>query len=103
MMHMPRASLVVDAGELKGKDFIPSHVMAMSGIQSTDYEIIDLDLTQALDYLERSTNSLPSGKAQGWYLVTYDSTVLGWVKSTQQGLKNHYPMNWRLRDRKVKS
>ena len=103
MMHLPRASLVVDAGELKGKDFIPSHAMAMSDIQSTDYEIIDLDLTQALDYLERSTNSLPSGKAQGWYLVRYDSTLLGWVKSTQQGLKNHYPMNWRLRDRKVKS
>jgi NOL1/NOP2/fmu family ribosome biogenesis protein len=103
VMHLPRASLVVDAGELKGKDFIPSHVMAMAGIQSSDYEIIDLDLTHALDYLERATNTLPAVKAPGWYLVRYETTILGWVKNTQQGWKNHFPMNWRLRDRKGRS
>jgi len=103
VMHLPRASLVVDAGELKGKDFVPSHTMAMACIQSNDYEIIDLDLTHALDYLERSTNSLPPVTTPGWYLVRYDATILGWLKSTQQGWKNHYPMNWRLRNRKVSS
>lgn len=102
-MHLPRASLVVDAGEMKGKDFIPSHVMAMAGIQSSEYEIIDLDLTHSLDYLERSTNTLPAVTNPGWYMVRYDTTILGWVKNTQQGWKNHYPMNWRLRDRKGRS
>ena len=102
MMYLPRASLVVDAGELKGKDFIPSHAMSMARIQSSGYESIDLDLTHALDYLERSTNTLPTVKTPGWYLVRYDTTILGWVKSTQQGWKNHFPMNWRLRDRNIK-
>ncbi len=103
VMHLPRASLVVDAGEMKGKDFIPSHVMAMAEIQSSEYEIIDLDLTHSLDYLERSTNTLPAVTNPGWYMVRYDTTILGWVKNTQQGWKNHYPMNWRLRDRKGRS
>jgi NOL1/NOP2/fmu family ribosome biogenesis protein len=104
LMYLQGASLVVDAGELKGKDFIPSHVMAMSGIQSRDYGIIKLDLTHALDYLERNTYSLPPLTSPGWYMIEYDTTILGWVKGTQQGWKNHYPMNWRLRDRnKVRS
>lgn len=80
VMHLPRASLVVDAGEMKGKDFIPSHVMAMAEIQSSEYEIIDLDLTHSLDYLERSTNTLPAVTNPGWYMVRYDTTILGWVK-----------------------
>ena len=103
LMHLPRAMLIADAGELKGKDYVPSHVMAMSGIQAEHYEVLTLDLTQALDYLERNTNSLPEMTSPGWYLVQYERTILGWLKLTQQGWKNHFPMNWRLRDRKVSS
>ena len=104
LMYLQRASLIVDGGELKGKDFVPSHVMAMAGIPSLDIPVIDLDLNQALDFLERNTNSLPPASAQGWHLMRHDATNLGWAKNTQQGWKNHYPMNWRLRDRyKVRS
>ena len=102
LMHVPRAELLLEAGELKGKDFVPSHVMAMGAIQHPQYEIIDLELHAALDFLERNTNTLPGNKRPGWYLARYEGTLLGWAKSTAQGWKNHYPMNWRLRDRNKK-
>ena len=102
LMHLPRADVLAEAGELKGKDFVPSHFMAMAGFQGAGYEILELDLSGALDYLERTVQSLPTGKKPGWYLCSFEGTLLGWVKYTPQGWKNHYPMNWRLRDRKPK-
>jgi NOL1/NOP2/fmu family ribosome biogenesis protein len=98
----PRAELTTQAGELKGKDFVPSHHMAMAGIPHENYEILNLNLEESLDYLERATHSMPVRDQTGWYLVRYEATVLGWAKRTAQGWKNHYPMNWRLRDRRIK-
>lgn len=97
----PKAELVAEAGLLKRKDFIPSHFLAMSGMHSLNTERIDLSLEQSLDYLERNTTTLPSGRAAGWYLISYQNTTLGWAKNTPQGWKNHYPLNWRLRSRKM--
>jgi 16S rRNA C967 or C1407 C5-methylase (RsmB/RsmF family)/NOL1/NOP2/fmu family ribosome biogenesis protein len=102
LMHLPRAEVLAEAGELKGKDFVPAHYMAMAGFQGARYEIIDLELSGALDYLERTVQSLPADRKPGWYLCRFEGTLLGWVKYTPQGWKNHYPMNWRLRDRKPK-
>ena len=102
LMHVPRAEALVEAGEMKGKDFVPAHSMAMAGIGDKHYEILDLELSSALDFLERNTNTLPENKKQGWYLIRYEGTLLGWAKCTAQGWKNHYPMNWRLRDRHKK-
>jgi hypothetical protein len=45
---------------------------------------------------------LPLNNKPGWYLACYEGTLLGWAKYTAQGWKNHYPMNWRLRDRNKK-
>ena len=97
----PKAGLVSEAGQLKGKDFIPSHFLAMSGMHSLNAERIDLSLEQSLDFLERNTTTLPQGHAAGWYLISYQNTILGWAKNTPQGWKNHYPLNWRLRSRKM--
>jgi len=102
LMYLPRAEVLAEAGELKGKDFVPSHFMAMAGFQHDHYGILDLDFSGALDYLERTVQSLPTGHKPGWYLCRFEGTQLGWAKYTSQGWKNHYPMNWRLRDRKPK-
>ena len=102
LMHVPGAEGIVEAGEIKGKDFVPAHVMAMAGIGDKQYEILDLELSAALDFLERNTNTLPENKKPGWYLIRFEGTFLGWAKCTAQGWKNHYPMNWRLRDRNKK-
>jgi len=98
--RFPRAEIPASAGQEKGKDFIPSHFLAMSGIQHPDYKRVDIGIDDALNYLERST-SIPSFEnLNGWYLATYDDTILGWLKHTSQGWKNHYPLNWRLRSKK---
>lgn len=102
LMYMPRAECLSEAGELKGRDFVPSHFLAMAGTQQDDYTILPVDRSAALDYLERTTNTLPSVKNPGWYVISFEETQLGWAKYTAQGWKNHYPMNWRLRDRNKK-
>ncbi len=99
ILQFPRATLVSTLGVRKGKDFIPSHFLAMSGYAEHQYPTIDLDHDAALDYLERKTQSLPEVQEPGWYLIRFDTTILGWAKSTRQGWKNHYPMPWRLRKR----
>src|SRR4030095_11984921 len=96
----PYAEILSIAGQEKGKDFIPSHFLAMSGNQHQDFRHIDLSLDNALNYLERSTSIDSSETLDGWYFATYDDTILGWLKHTSQGWKNHYPLNWRLRSKK---
>jgi 16S rRNA C967 or C1407 C5-methylase (RsmB/RsmF family) len=98
--EIPGAELLADPGEQKGKDFIPSHFLAMAKIFHESTPILALDYRTALDFLERQTNTLPTGHPSGWYVIQYDQTILGWAKNTQQGWRNHYPMNWRLRDRR---
>lgn len=99
LQEFPEAEIIAQAGQLKGKDFIPSHFVAMAGIQTGQIPRINLDQIKALDYLERSTNSFPLGSEPGWYLASFKDTILGWMKNTSQGWKNHYPMLWRLRSR----
>lgn len=97
--RIPRAKAVVTAGALKGKDFVPAHVLATSGVFSGNFPAIELPFETALDYLEREITSLPEGQEKGWYVMAFEETYLGWAKWTGQGWKNHYPMSWRLRNR----
>jgi NOL1/NOP2/fmu family ribosome biogenesis protein len=96
---VPGAELISAAGEIKGKDYSPSHFLAMSGLLSDEIKSIPLESGSALDYLERKIPVDLPDMANGWYLVTFEGTRLGWLKHTPQGWKNHYPMNWRLRQR----
>jgi 16S rRNA C967 or C1407 C5-methylase (RsmB/RsmF family) len=100
LSRFPRAELIAEAGQIKGKDYIPSHFLPMANLHVA-IETIELSLDQSLDYLERNTRFLPVNKPPGWYLITFQGTLLGWVKNTVQGWKNHYPLNWRLRNRKM--
>ena len=101
LQKFPRAEIIANAGQIKGKDFIPSHFLAMSRVHHTSYPQLELDLNGALDYLERATTLTSQENQNGWYLIQYENTCLGWAKRTSQGWKNHYPMNWRLRSRKT--
>ena len=102
LARLPRAELISETMELKGKDLIPCHFLAMTATMEPMFDTLDLELDASLTYLERNTVSLPASGQQGWYLIRYDTSDLGWAKLTQQGWKNYYPMNWRLRDRRIK-
>lgn len=100
IQRFQRVELLGEAGELKGRDFIPSHYLAMAGL-SSGFKMIELGLDHCLDYLERDIKTLPPNTVEGWYLISFEGTIIGWAKKTNQGWKNHYPLHWRLRSRKT--
>ena len=99
-VQLPRAELTGKFIEQKGKDFIPDHFLATSGIQGKIWGSVKLDEVQALDYLERKIPMVEKDNPTGWYVINFDGTLLGWMKNTAQGWKNYFPMHWRLRNRK---
>ena len=96
----PRMELLAEAGEIKGKDFIPAHFLPMARLAKAATATVTLNLEDSLNYLERST-LLPPSNGSGWHQAEYNGTLLGWAKSTSNGWKNHYPQTWKLRSRKM--
>jgi 16S rRNA C967 or C1407 C5-methylase (RsmB/RsmF family)/NOL1/NOP2/fmu family ribosome biogenesis protein len=79
--------------------FVPDHELAMSLLWSASIDRLQLDKLQALDYLRRESIGVDL-QSNGWKLVCYGETPLGWAKIVQGKMKNHYPMNWRILMRK---
>jgi NOL1/NOP2/fmu family ribosome biogenesis protein len=84
-------------GIMKGKDFIPSHELAMTDLL-VEPRVIILDASQSLKYLRRETFPL-QGVDDGWYLASYEKVALGWIKIASGKMKNHYPKGWMIRKR----
>ncbi len=97
--QFPRAELLAQAGIMKSKDFIPDHFLSCSELASDHFQKISVAEKIALDYLERGTNTLPPETQNGWHIIQYENTNLGWAKKSAQGWKNYFPLNWRLRSR----
>lgn len=81
-------------GEIKGKDLIPAHALAMSDWAELPYGNIEVDLPTALQYLRRADLHLAGAK--GWQAVTYQNTKLGWAKLLPNRSNNYYPTEWRI-------
>lgn len=95
---LKRKSSGLEPGVIKGKDFIPSHELALSTAISGALPHIDLDKTQALKYLKKEDFNKPEdSKAEGWALVRYEHLNLGWVKIMQNRMNNYLPKDWRIR------
>lgn len=93
----PKVHHGMEIGQMKGKDFIPSHEVAMSGLLR-DQKSIELDYQEAIRYLRKETFPL-SEQENGWYLAKFEGTVLGWIKIAAGRMKNHYPKDWMIRKR----
>ena len=76
-------------------DFVPAHALAMSPLLKYPKESIELNETDALNYLRGEAIQLVG--VQGWSLVTYKRNVLGWVKILSNRINNYYPKEWRIR------
>ena len=84
----------VSVGELKGKDFIPAHELAVSYLPLDTFNTIDLDKEQALAYLRRADFNCNGEK--GWNLMCYNGFGLGWAKILPNRMNNYYPQEWRI-------
>ena len=84
----------VELGTIKGKDFIPSHEMAVSMIPLQSLASVELSKEDALQYLKRKEfrTALPIG----WTLVKYGGLPLGWIKVLPNRINNYYPQEWRI-------
>ncbi|MFN0274347.1 MAG: RsmF rRNA methyltransferase first C-terminal domain-containing protein [Chitinophagales bacterium] len=86
----------VYCGEVKGKNFIPSHELALSTIIHPDLQEIAVDEESALNYLRKKEIETDS-KIKGWALVKYKEHNLGWIKVLENRINNYYPMEWRIK------
>lgn len=84
----------IELGEIKGKDFIPAHELAISTAFNAHESNIELNLEQSLQYLRRKEIQLENKK--GWHTVSYCGLPLGWVKVLPNRVNNYYPNGWRI-------
>ena len=86
--------LGLDLGAVKGKDFIPSHALAMSYWSNLPFATLEVDTETALNYLRRADVQLAGNV--GWHLIKYQGIGLGWAKLLPNRVNNYYPNEWRI-------
>ncbi len=91
-VYVKKMGLVI--GEIKGKDLIPAHALAMSNWITLPYGTIEVDEQTALQYLRRADLVLEGEK--GWQAVCYQNIRLGWAKLLPNRSNNYYPTEWRI-------
>ena len=87
----------VKMGEIKQKDFLPAHELALSTIlDRSAFPEIELTIEEAITYLKRDDIAPPASE-RGWNLVTYRNIPLGWVKNLGNRFNSAFPKEWRIR------
>lgn len=84
----------VELGIIKGKDFIPSHELAVSLLPLENLAAIELQKEDALQYLKRK--DFVADAPKGWTLVKHCGLPLGWIKVLPNRINNYYPQEWRI-------
>ncbi|MCQ2083076.1 MAG: rRNA cytosine-C5-methyltransferase [Bacteroidaceae bacterium] len=86
----------IEVATVKGKDYIPSQSLALSGKAGSMFPRAELTADQALDYLHGDVLYL-ADQPKGYLLVTYMDMPLGFVKNLGNRANNLYPSQWRIR------
>ena len=95
-LHIIKSGITL--AEVKGRDAIPSHDLAMSTALSAEaFARCELSYAEALRYLRREAITLPPDAPRGFVLVTYHDQPLGFVKNLGNRANNLYPNEWRIR------
>ena len=85
-------------GQLKGRDFIPNHAVALSCyLQLEAFPQVELDYPEAIAYLRREAVSMPEGTPRGYVIVCWQHHPLGFVKNLGTRANNLYPQEWRVK------
>lgn len=82
-------------GSFKGKDFLPSHDLAVSLEVNKQLPAVELTYEQAIAYLRCETIKVDP-ELRGWCLVRFEGKNLGWIKAVQGRVNNYYPKEWRI-------
>ena len=88
----------ITIGEMKGKDLIPHHSLAMStALAQEAFPRTEVTYTQAIAYLRKEGLVLDTDVPRGYVLLTYKQVPLGFVKNIGNRANNLYPQEWRIR------
>lgn len=88
----------ITLGEIKGKDLIPDHSLAMStSLNPSAFPVCEVAYEQAIAYLRKEAITLHAEAPRGCVLLTYKSRPLGFVKNIGNRANNLYPNEWRIR------
>ncbi|MDR0865263.1 MAG: RsmB/NOP family class I SAM-dependent RNA methyltransferase [Candidatus Symbiothrix sp.] len=89
----------IPLGEMKGKDLIPAHALALSNFLSpAAFPALELDKEAALNYLRKEAlQEIPPELPKGYIIVTYLGHPLGFIKNIGNRANNLYPQEWRIR------
>lgn len=91
----------VEIGDIKGKDLIPAHALAMSTAMAEEFPKVELSKEEALRYLSKEALDLPDGTPKGYVVATYQGFSLGFLKNIGNRSNNLYPSEWRIRDKRL--
>ena len=88
----------ITMGEIKGKDLIPHHSLAMStALASEAFPKAEVSYEQAIAFLRKEGLILDIDVPRGYVLLTYKDAPLGFVKNIGNRANNLYPQEWRIR------
>ena len=85
----------IAVGEIKGKDLIPHHELALSHLLSASIPFANVGKDEALRYLRRQELGKEMSQ-KGWTICRYEDINLGWMKVLPNRVNNYYPVNWRI-------
>ena len=91
----------VEIGEIKGKDLIPSHALAMSTAMKNPFPEVELSEEDALRYLAKEALTLPANMPRGYVTVTYQGFPIGFLKNLGNRSNNLYPSEYRIKRLKI--
>lgn len=97
---MPKDVRIVSAGvelaEVKGRDLIPAHPLAMSVAFAHPFAEVELSAKDAVSYLMREPIPLPQDTPKGFVTVTHRGLPLGFLKNLGSRSNNLYPSSFRI-------
>ncbi len=87
----------ITLGEIKGKDVIPHHALAVSNLVNESVNFVQFTQEQAIRFLQKKEIDIETATLhKGWQLARYCEIGLGWVKVLPNRINNYYPMEWRI-------
>ncbi len=87
----------VALGEIKGKDVIPHHALAMSNIAASSLPKLAFTKEQSIQFLQKKEIDInTSSLLKGWQLARFCGMNLGWLKVLPNRINNYYPSEWRI-------
>jgi NOL1/NOP2/fmu family ribosome biogenesis protein len=85
-----------ELGEVKGKDFIPAHALAMHDSIKTGASDWEMSEAEALCFLRKENLAAPAHLSSGWCRACYRGNGLGWLKVIPGRMNNYLPGGLRV-------